>query len=107
ITRLVGTTKGTIEQVRNRTHWNSPNLQPLDPVTLGLCSQIDLDFEVQRAAANRPQVQEPEGDTLLPAAETENLEVEETPAAEKELDADAVFAKLASLKSKHDEDDEE
>lgn len=107
ISRLVGTTKGTIEQVRNRTHWNSPNLQPLDPVTLGLCSQIDLDFEVQRAAANRPQVQEPEGDTLLPAAETENLEVEETPAAEKELDADAVFAKLSSLKSKHDEDDEE
>ena len=49
ISRLVGTTKNTIEQIRNRTHWNSANLQPVDPVALGLCSQIDLDFEVQKA----------------------------------------------------------
>ncbi|MEX0344517.1 MAG: DUF1013 domain-containing protein [Rhizobiaceae bacterium] len=100
ISRLVGTTKSTIEQIRERTHWNSSNLQPLDPVTLGLCSQIDLDFEVQKASKDRPAA-EPVGDTLLPASETENLEVaasEPEAKAEEELDADAVFAKLASLK---------
>ena len=50
IMRLVGTTKPTIAQIRDRTHWNSPNLTPQDPVTLGLCSQTDLDNEVKKAA---------------------------------------------------------
>src|SRR5919199_3520029 len=68
IMRLVGTTKTTIQQVRDRTHWNSSTLSPLDPVTLGLASQIDLDFEVQRAAKDRPQLPAAEGgQTLLPA----------------------------------------
>lgn len=49
--RLVGTTKPTIIAIRERTHWNSANLQAQDPVTLGLCSQIDLDAEVRKAAA--------------------------------------------------------
>ena len=48
--RLVGTTKPTIAQIRDRTHWNSAQLTPQDPVTLGLCSQIDLDAEVKKAA---------------------------------------------------------
>lgn len=107
ISRLVGTTKSTIEQIRNRTHWNSANLVPMDPVTLGLSSQIDLDLEVQRAARNLPQA-EPTGDTLLPASETEQLPAEEEAQQQteqdRELDADAVFAKLSSLKSK-DEDE--
>jgi hypothetical protein len=42
--RLVGTTKSTILGIRERTHWNAASLTPLDPVTLGLCAQIDLDF---------------------------------------------------------------
>src|SRR3954454_17185570 len=71
IMRLVGTTKTTIQQVRERTHWNSSTLQPMDPVTLGLCSQIDLDFEVQRAAKERPVTEPAEsGQTLLPAEVT-------------------------------------
>ena len=107
ISRLIGTTKSTIEQIRERTHWNSNNLQPMDPVTLGLCSQIDLDIEVERAARNRPAHAET-GDTLLPASATENLDIhgrheEET----DELDADKVFAKLSSLKGKTDEDDQD
>src|SRR5580692_8621864 len=66
IMRLVGTTKTTIASVRDRTHWNASTLTPMDPVTLGLCSQIDLDFEVHRAAKEKPA--EPEtGATLLPA----------------------------------------
>ena len=57
IMRLVGTTKSTIQAIRNRTHWNSATLTPPDPVTLGLCSQIDLDFEVNRAAKDRPHAE--------------------------------------------------
>lgn len=108
ISRLVGTTKSTIEQIRNRTHWNSPNLVAMDPVTLGLASQIDLDIEVQRASRGQPAAA-PAGDTLLPASATESLEVpREKPASdEQELDADAVFAKLSSLKSTAEEGDDE
>lgn len=76
IIRLVGTTKPTIAQIRDRTHWNSPNLQPQDPVTLGLCTQIDLDAEVQKAATRLEKERkdagielEPAG-SLLPTAET-------------------------------------
>src|SRR4029077_13763548 len=54
IMRLVGTTKSTIQGIRERTHWNAASLTPLDPVTLGLCSQLDLDFEVQRASKEKP-----------------------------------------------------
>src|SRR6195256_89714 len=43
IMRLVGHTKSTILGIRERTHWNAAALQPMDPVTLGLCTQIDLD----------------------------------------------------------------
>jgi hypothetical protein len=43
IVKLIGTTKNTINSVRNRTHWNSTNLKPKDPVLLGLCSQTRLD----------------------------------------------------------------
>ena len=48
--KLVGTTKPTIAQIRDRTHWNIQNIKPVDPVTLGLCSQIDLDDAVRKAA---------------------------------------------------------
>ena len=110
ISRLVGTTKSTIDQIRDRKHWNSANLQPMDPVTLGLCSQIDLDLEVQRASNGREPAQ-PTGDTLLPAALTERLSAEQAEAEGRgrELDANAVFAKLSALKSKTpdpDADDE-
>eukprot|EP01036_Dinobryon_divergens_P051406 gene51406-68800_t len=50
IMRLVGTTKSTIDSVRENTHWNSTNIQPMDPVTLGLCSQRELDATVAKAA---------------------------------------------------------
>ena len=49
IAKLIGTTKTTIEAVRERTHWNSPNIRPRDPVLLGLCSQSDLNAFVERA----------------------------------------------------------
>jgi len=106
ISRLIGTTKSTIEQIRNRTHWNSANLQPMDPVTLGLCSQIDLDLEVERAARGRPAAEVESGATLLPASATENLHVPERDKEDEVLDAAKVFAKLSSLKRPSEEEDQ-
>ena len=81
-------------------------LTPLDPVTLGLCSQIDLDFEVQRASKEKPVPAE-SGVTLLPAAVTTAPREEEQPTvakakekAKEELDVNAVFAKLKQLGGK-------
>ena len=107
IMRLVGTTKSTIAAIRDRTHWNAAALAPMDPVTLGLCSQIDLDLEVHRAAKEKPIDHTAQGATLLPAAETtakKEAEVAAAQAAEAEkkpggsdLDVSAVFAKLKQL----------
>lgn len=53
IGKLVGTTKPTIQAIRERTHWNIANITPIDPVALGLCKQSELDAAVQKAAAKR------------------------------------------------------
>lgn len=53
IAKLVGTTKPTIASIRERTHWNSQNIQPIDPVALGLCRQTELDAAVQKAAKKK------------------------------------------------------
>ncbi len=50
IGKLIGTTRNTINAIRDRTHWNIQNIQPKDPVTLGLCSQRELDAAVAKAA---------------------------------------------------------
>jgi hypothetical protein len=76
IARILGTTKATIDQVRSRQHWNSNNIKPVDPVSLGLASQLELDAVVKKAADKRAKedakrgVAEPEGATLRPASET-------------------------------------
>ena len=102
IMRLVGTTKTTIASVRDRTHWNASTLTPMDPVTLGLCSQIELDFEVQRAAKEKPIDAAYGGATLLPASETTRKEPEFEAAEKKsdDLNVDAVFAKLKTIGGK-------
>jgi uncharacterized protein len=111
--RLVGTTKTTIAAIRDRTHWNTQQLSPADPVMLGLCSQIDLDFEVGRASKDRPV--EVESATLLPAEITtgpvdRSVRVENPFASlsgsprhtedEDKLDLDSVFGKLKGIKQK-------
>ena len=76
ISRLLGTTKATIDQVRNRAHWNSTNIKPVDPVTLGLSTQMELDAVVRKAADKRAKddakrgIVEPDGPTLEPASAT-------------------------------------
>ena len=55
ISKLVGTTKPTILTIRDRSHWNITNIQPVDPVALGLCKQIELDAAVKKAAVKKAQ----------------------------------------------------
>jgi hypothetical protein len=125
VMRLVGTTKPTILAIRERSHWNSPNLVAQDPVTLGLCTQIDLDAEVQKAASRLAHSRketiaaEPaKTGTLIPAEESiavQTLIEREVPMAtalaqearvamaapdeEEDIpDAESVFAKLKELK---------
>ncbi len=82
ISKALGTTKATIDQVRNRTHWNAANVKPVDPVSLGLVSQLELDALVKKASDKkaredaRRKVEQPEGPTLKPAAETADVEAE-------------------------------
>ena len=73
IIRLIGTTKATIQKIRERSHWNAPNIKAVDPVTLGLCSQLELDLAVARAAAKRERAEKrasKKGETLKPISET-------------------------------------
>jgi hypothetical protein len=123
IIRLVGTTKPTIAAIRERTHWNAQNLTPQDPVTLGLCSQIDLDAEVAKAAKRAPQAApagataEPSAGTLLPTSETvpglgpqpdvSFPEAPPEPAESEEAEASRVLARLKELGSGEKADEEE
>ena len=119
VMKLVGTTKSTIAAIRDRTHWNAANIKPVDPVSLGLCSQLELDFAVQKAARKAGKGQVPDAApvrTLIPAAEVVGtaanaaavaaaaVEAERAVSPEtvknddKQYDADSVFAKLKGLK---------
>jgi hypothetical protein len=53
IIKLIGTTKATIQKIRDRSHWNATNIKAVDPVTLGLCTQLELDLAVTRATQKR------------------------------------------------------
>ncbi len=114
IIRLVGTTKPTIQSIRERTHWNSANLQPADPVTLGLCTQVDLDKEVQKAAhrVKESDVEQPPVETLLSAEETTSQQpfgdigsYESSSSNEEQINAEDVFGK--SEPSSTDEESQE
>ncbi|MEM6974166.1 MAG: cell cycle transcriptional regulator TrcR [Pseudomonadota bacterium] len=58
ISKLIGTTKPTIQSIRDKSHWNYANLQPVDPVALGLCRQMDLDAAVREAAEKKARAAE-------------------------------------------------
>ncbi len=127
ISKLIGTTKPTIQTIRERTHWNISNIQPIDPVALGLCKQSELDATVQKAAAKKAaegelmtdderrklvsteQSLEMEAEPKIPSA-IEGLETftlgnfeDERPRNEPVVDADSFF----NLPSGDDEDDED
>ena len=103
VARLLGTTKATIDQVRNRQHWNSAQIKPVDPVTLGLATQLELDAVVRKAADKKAKddarkgIVEPEGATLRPASETGAAEAQvddhhDEDEVEVEHTAESVFA---------------
>jgi hypothetical protein len=73
IIKLIGTTKATIQKIRERSHWNATNIKAVDPVTLGLCSQLELDLAVERASVKRERLLKrtaKTGAVLKPIAET-------------------------------------
>ncbi|HFB2048803.1 MAG: DUF1013 domain-containing protein [Hyphomicrobiaceae bacterium] len=118
IGRLVGTTKPTIQQVRDRSHWNSANLVPQDPVTLGLCKQVDLDMEVDKAVKQREKKQVDSGlspmemaGTLLPTIETTDYNVigstghieQQSFSNTEKLSADSVFGETVTSRPSSEE----
>jgi len=89
ISRLIGTTKTTIQAVRDRSHWNSPNIRPRDPVLLGLCSQTDLNQTVAKA-------QKASGKPPTPPAEAESAAAEPEQAIQPAPSHDLSIFKLPS-----------
>jgi hypothetical protein len=73
IIKLIGTTKSTIRKIRERSHWNATNIKAVDPVTLGLCSQLELDLAVTRANQRKDRQEKKavkRGESLRPIEET-------------------------------------
>ncbi|MEO0466769.1 MAG: cell cycle transcriptional regulator TrcR [Pseudomonadota bacterium] len=94
ISKLIGTTKGTITKVRDKTHWDTQNIRPVDPVTLGLCSQIELDDIITSAADRRRKIDEErgvveDGPGLQPI--NEGTDADDTEQTGPDLSAEDVF----------------
>ncbi|MGZ8406780.1 MAG: DUF1013 domain-containing protein [Caulobacteraceae bacterium] len=119
ISKLLGTTKSTIDAVRNRSHWNSSVIKPVDPVSLGLTTQMELDALVRKAAdkaikAAAKSGKPIEGETLRSTAEIEaeqaaTAQAEENRREEKALRAPAPTAESVFGQQQaavHDEDEE-
>jgi hypothetical protein len=68
IGKLIGTTRNTIGAIRERSHWNIQNIQPKDPVTVGLCSQRELDAAVAKAAKRAGVKEEADAEAPAPMA---------------------------------------
>src|SRR5512142_1034509 len=87
IIKLIGTTKATIQKIRERSHWNATNIKAVDPVTLGLCTQLELDLAVTRAAAKRDRALKraaKAGTTLKPVSDAPGAAAAEAPEAAEE-----------------------
>jgi len=74
IQKLLGTTKATIQAIRDRSHWNALNIKPRDPVSLGICSQLELDRIVQSARARKQLREAREAQALEAAAPGSGVE---------------------------------
>ncbi|MEM9846203.1 MAG: DUF1013 domain-containing protein [Pseudomonadota bacterium] len=105
IAKLVGTTKPTIQSIRERTHWNISSMQPIDPVALGLCKQTELDAAVQKAAAKKAK----EGVTMDDDERRKLLSTEQSLEAEAEPRIPTAIEGLETFSlsdEKEDEDDD-
>ncbi len=104
ISKLVGTTKPTIQSIRDRTHWNITNIQPVDPVALGLCKQTELDAAVAKAVgkAQRDEVMSDSERMRLVSTE-QSLQMEPEPRLPSAIAGLETF----SLTGNRNEDDEQ
>ena len=109
ISKMIGTTKPTINAIRDRSHWNTPNIKPQNPVGLGLCSGADLEKIIALARVRAGKEHAPGAatapDGVLPRVEVEpaapapeepvapEMKLPETPAAElePEVSVESVF----------------
>ena len=94
ISKLLGTTKSTIDSVRNRTHWNSANIKPVDPVTLGLVGQLALDELVKKAADKKAKDDLKKGGATMQPVEAEPAEPEFVPEARERRGAEPTAASV-------------
>ncbi|MCT4555287.1 MAG: DUF1013 domain-containing protein [Pelagimonas sp.] len=76
ISKLVGTTKPTIQSIRERTHWNIQNMQPIDPVALGLCKQPELDAAVAKASKSVASMSDDERRKLVSTEQSLGMDTE-------------------------------
>ncbi len=104
IGKLVGTTKPTIQSIRDRSHWNISNIQPIDPVALGLCKQSELDAVVQKAARKKAA----EGGLMSDDERRKLVSTEQSLGMEAEPKMPSAIAGLEtfSLSGKTDEDED-
>ncbi|EBA07469.1 DUF1013 domain-containing protein [Sagittula stellata] len=103
IAKLVGTTKPTIQSIRERTHWNIQNMQPIDPVALGLCKQTELDAAVAKAAKDLEKVMTDDERRKLVSTE-QSLEMD---SAEPRLPSNMEGLESFSLSDPRGDDEEE
>ena len=102
ISKLVGTTKPTIQSIRERTHWNISSIQPIDPVALGLTKQTELDAAVQKAAAKKAA----EGEVMSDDERRKLVSTEQSLAMEPEPKIPTSIEGLESFTLMGDEDEE-
>jgi hypothetical protein len=103
VSKLVGTTKPTIQAIRERTHWNIGNIQPIDPVALGLCKQSELDAAVQKAAKKR----EAEGGVLSDDERRKLVSTEQSLSMPSEPRMPTAISGLETFSLSDDEDEKE
>ncbi|WP_416900027.1 MAG: DUF1013 domain-containing protein [Minwuia sp.] len=102
VQRLLGTTKDTINKIRERTHWNIQNIKPTDPVSLGICTQTELAAAVEKAAERRRKAIA--DGTELPDAAPEPVD----PANRLSADAAGLAAAAFNMgRNNDDKDDDE
>src|SRR5690606_40973765 len=119
ISKLIGTTKATINAVRDRTHWNAQNIRPRDPVSLGICTQLELDEAVQKSAHRRKEedheklMEEVAAAVAAEAAavpltpyEIKKQQAQKEDAFDPRAEAEAVFGKSAPRKSEAESEKE-
>jgi len=99
IAKLLGTTKSTIESVRNRTHWNSASIKAVDPVTLGLVGQLALDDLIRKAADKKQKDDLKKGGGTIQPVEPEVAEEEFIPEARERYVAEPTAESVFGSKS--------